>query len=104
MPQVVLNRPRVVAIIRQLVAARVAQHVRMDGEVEARGAARASEDLPHGRIGQRSPAFGREYVGRRRVIALKAPEGAQLRAPDRVCGRYAVLEPGDVQEPCRRSS
>ena len=71
-PQVVLNRPRIVTIVRELVAARVAQHVRMHGEAEPGGGARAREDLADGRVGQRSPMLRREDVGRRRVVALQA--------------------------------
>ena len=99
MSEIVLNRPRVVAVVRELVAARVAQHVRMCGEAQPSGGSRPGHDLPHGRVRQRSPTLGREDVGRRRVPSLQAPEGAQLGSTDRVRGRYAVLEPGDVQEP-----
>jgi len=40
-PQVVLNRPRVVAVVRQLVAARVVPHVRMHEEAQRGDGARS---------------------------------------------------------------
>ena len=50
-PQIMLDRPRVLAVVGQLVAGGVAQHVRMDGELDAGFASGSTDDLAH-RIGQ----------------------------------------------------
>src|SRR4029453_12254601 len=51
MPEVVLNRPGVVALVGELEAAGVAEHVRVDRKAEPRGSTRARDDLTNGRIG-----------------------------------------------------
>ena len=50
MAQVVLQRAGIVAVIRQLEAAGVAQHVRMDGKWQLGGYAEALDELMERRI------------------------------------------------------
>jgi len=45
MPEVMLNRPCVVAVVRQFVAGRMAEHMRMNREPDAGVASRSSDDL-----------------------------------------------------------
>ena len=97
-PEVVLNRPGVVALVRELEAAGVAEHVRVDRKAEPRGSTRPRDDLTNGRIGQRPPSLRGEDVGRRWIVALHAPKGPELGATERVRRRHAVLEPCDVHE------
>src|SRR5438105_106545 len=65
MPEVVLDGSRVVALVRQLEAARVPQHVRMDRESELRRVACSPHDLAERRVRERSTAFRREDIRRR---------------------------------------
>ena len=68
-PEVVLQGPRVVAIVGELEAAGVAKHVRMDREWHLGSLAEALDE-PMETDGTDGPAaFGNEYVGGCRVIA-----------------------------------
>jgi hypothetical protein len=59
-----LDSPRVLPVVGQLVAGGVAQHVRMDRELDAGLASGSTDDLAH-RIGaERRLALAHEYVGR----------------------------------------
>src|SRR5262249_38377147 len=79
MPQIMLDRPRVLPVVCQLVAGGVAQHVRMDRELDAGLAAGSTDDLAH-RIGaERRLALAHEYVGGVRVSPLQSAQGAQFR-------------------------
>jgi hypothetical protein len=63
-----LDRPRVLPVVGQLVAGGVAQHVRMDRELDASLASGSTDDLAH-RIGaERRLSLAHEYVGGVRVI------------------------------------
>ena len=64
--QVVLDRTRIMAIVGQLVACSMTQHVRVDGEPKPSTASGARDDLPRGRIGERAAAFADEHVRRAR--------------------------------------
>ena len=55
-------------------------------------------DLPEGRVGERSFAFGDENVRRLRVAARHLPEGADLRGVQRVGAGGAVLASPHVQQ------
>lgn len=70
MAEVALDRPRVVVIVGEFVAARVAKHVAMDEEGEARRCARSSHHpLVTGDAQWRS-AFGHEDVDARLTFPL----------------------------------
>src|SRR5262249_52746102 len=68
-PEVMLQGPRVVAIVRELEPTGMAKHVRGDGECDLGGLAEAL-DKPVETDGTDWPAaLGNEYVGVSRVIA-----------------------------------
>ena len=73
-PQIMLDRPRVLPVVGQLVAGGVAQHVRMDRELDAGLASGSTDDLAH-RIGaERRLALAHEYVGGVRVSPLQSAQ------------------------------
>ena len=55
--KIVLDGPRVVSLVRQLIATRMAQHVRMDGKRQGRGVAGAREHLAESRPRHGRAAF-----------------------------------------------
>ena len=55
--EILLDRARVVPVVRELEPGRVPQHVRMDGEGEFRSIAGAREELPERRRRHRSAEF-----------------------------------------------
>ena len=63
-PEVVLDCPRVAAIVGELVAAGMAQHVRMNLEREAGLDAKPSDHPTKAADGEWRPAFGHEHVRR----------------------------------------
>ena len=69
MPKVVLQGPRVVAIVGQLEPAGVAKHVRVDREWHLGGLAEALNEPVEPNRTNRPAALGNEYVGVSRVIA-----------------------------------
>ena len=69
MAEVVLQGPRVVAIVGQLEATGVAQHVRVDGEWHLGGLPEALDKPVETDGADWSAALGNEYVGVSRVIA-----------------------------------
>jgi hypothetical protein len=91
-PEVLLDRSRVVPLVRELVAGRVPQHVRMDGEGEFRELAGACDQLARRRRRHRSAALGDEQVGCFRVVAAELAQRPQLGAADRMGGGDAVLQ------------
>src|SRR4051812_15478861 len=73
-PQIMLDRPRVLPVVGQLVAGGVAQHVRMDRELDAGREAGSTDDLAH-RIGaERRLALAHKYVGGVRVSPLQSAQ------------------------------
>jgi hypothetical protein len=86
-----LDRPGVVALVGQRVAAGVAQHVGMGLDLKL-GASRRALDHPGkaGR-GERRSAFADEDEGRRRALSLEPAKRSQLVALDWVRARRAVL-------------
>jgi hypothetical protein len=62
MPEILLNRPRVVPLVRQLVARRMTEHVRMNGEGEFRELAGARDELPGRRRRHGSAALRDEQI------------------------------------------
>ena len=96
----VLNvRSGVVTVICQLVAAGVAQHVGMNRDAELSLLASASDDLSNRGIGHRASLLGREDVGRDPILAPYSSQCPYLRPAERMCQRYSVFEPRDVQQP-----
>jgi hypothetical protein len=71
MPKPVLDCPRIVPLIGQSVAARVPQHMDMDGEIEASAFADAFNEAIYGVIAERSVALGAEYELAVWKLALK---------------------------------
>jgi hypothetical protein len=97
MSEIVLNDSRVVTVLRESVAARVPQHVRMNGEWQPRLDASARNHLPNVRVGHWSATFGDEYVWRARIVSLQAAKRSELWASDRMNARASVLRTRDVQ-------
>lgn len=64
--EVVLDRTCIVPIVGQFITCGMTQHVRMDGELQARLTTGTGYYLPHGRITQRAATFADEYIGRTR--------------------------------------
>jgi hypothetical protein len=98
MSEVVLDGSCVLSVVCELVAGGVAQHVRVNLELEPSLPPGTADDFA-GRVGRkRGLALADEDVGRIGVIALQPPEGAQFcpaHGMDRV---DSALAPGDMQE------
>jgi hypothetical protein len=90
--EVLLDRSRVVPLVRELVAGRVPEHVRMDREGEFGEFAGARNQLSGRRRRHRSAAFGDEQVGRVRIVAAQLPESSELGPADRMSRGQAVLQ------------
>src|SRR3954464_6531925 len=92
MAQVVLDEAQIVALVGQIEAARVAQHMRMDG-AEPRPLGGRADQVVHRLARERLVPLGDEQPGQpirpHREIAL---DGAQLGAGDRLLDRQAVLQ------------
>src|SRR5262249_13533178 len=67
--EIVLNRSGIVPFVRELEAAGVAQHVRVNGEAEMGLIPSASDDLPNRGLSHRTSALGREDVRAHRILA-----------------------------------
>src|SRR3954447_25180258 len=93
MAQVVLDEAQIVALVGQIEAARVAQHMRVDGP-EPRPLGCRADQVIHRLARERLVALGDEQPGQpirpRGEIALN---GAQLGAGDWLLDRQAVLQP-----------
>src|SRR5450755_3767608 len=98
MSEVLLDSPRVLPVVGELVAGRMTQHVRVDGKREARLPSGAGYDLAHRMRRQRSLALTHEHIGRARLFPLQPAQRAQFRPAQRMHGSQAVLEPGDVHQ------
>jgi hypothetical protein len=96
-PKPLLQRPGVMAVVGELVAARVPQHVRVDGEGELGRGADCRQELAEGR-GRHGPAplGGEDVDARWHLLALQAPERLDFIAPDEMHAGAAVLAAGDV--------
>src|SRR5215210_2982630 len=93
MAQVVLDEAQIVALVGQIEAARVAQHMRMD-RAEPRPLGCRADKVVHRLARKRLAAFGDEQpwepIRPRAEIAL---DGAQLGAGDWLLDRQAILQP-----------
>jgi len=72
-PKVGLDGPRVDTVVRQVVARRVSQHVRVSRELRPGAAAGSRNHLSHCRFGDWTTAFGDEHERRFRVSAFELP-------------------------------
>ena len=70
-PKVGLNCARVHAVVRQVEARRVSQHVRVDGESDTGPLSGSRDHLPHRRFRDGTAAFSDEQERRLRVSALE---------------------------------
>src|SRR6516225_6280384 len=74
MPKPSLERPRVVAIVRELVAASVAQHVRMDRKGHSGTFAQARDQRVEAFGCHRRSALGHKYIRASGLLALDPPQ------------------------------
>jgi len=96
MAEVVLDGSCVLSVVCELVTGRVAQHVRVNLEIEPSLAPGTADDLA-GRVGgERGLALADEDLGRIWVIALQPPEGAQFCPSHRMDRGDSLLAPGDM--------
>ncbi len=97
MTQVPLDASLVVAVVRELVAARMSELVRMRRERQPADLARARDHVVRVPVCHRSPAFRDEHVWARRILTLQPPEGSQFKPTNRVHARPSVLQPSHVE-------
>lgn len=91
-PQIVLQGSGVMPLIGELEPARVAQHVRMDGEWHPRGEPATGRQLAYVARCHGAASFRHEEVRRVRPIPPQSAERSQLRPTQRMCGGNAVLD------------
>lgn len=97
-PQVVLDRSRIVAVVREFVPAAVAEHVGMDRKAESRLLPRPGEELPEPRRRERAAPLARKYIGSvGRPFPLQFPQGPEFRPPQGMDARRPPLHPVDVE-------
>jgi hypothetical protein len=97
-----LDRPGVVAVVAQLVAAAVPEHVRMHGEGEAGRLAQAGQHLEEAGRRDRRPPFAEEDERGVERLAAELAQGAQLVAPDRMRRGEALLAAADMEQGLRK--
>ena len=95
--QIMLNRPCVLSVVRQLEPSRVPEHVWMDRETQFRRFPSSSDNLPHGRFRERPLALAGEDVGAIRIVPLQPSQRSQFRTVQRMRAGGAVLRPPDVE-------
>ena len=78
MPHIMLDRPGVMAVIGQLEATPMTEHVRMDRKGDAGLLPCPRHQLAHRGGGQRPLTLGDEDVGCLRIVALELPQGTDL--------------------------
>lgn len=97
-PEVLLDRAGIVPIIRELIAGRVPQHVRMDGEGEGGELAGASDHFARRRRRHGPAALGDEQVGRFWVLPAELAKRSELRPSDRMRRQRPVLQTRHVHQ------
>src|SRR3954451_12777655 len=97
--EVMLHSPRVLAVVDQLVAARMPQHVRVYRERKRCSLPCAGEHITKAGRRHRRASLSDEYIPRLDGLALEFAQGSQFPASERVDAGHAVLDPPDVQEP-----
>jgi len=98
-PQVMLDGPGVLAVVSQLEAGRVSQHVRVDRHAQPGRFAGAGDQLAEGGLGHRRLALGDEDVRCLQVVAEQLAQGPDFRTAQRMGARQPVLAPSDMQKP-----
>src|SRR3954454_643233 len=98
-PEIMLQGSRVLAVVGQLIAARVPQHVWVYRERKCCGLPRAGQHLAKAGWRHRRLSLGRKHIPGRHRFALELTQGPQFPAPERVDAGHAVLDPPDVQQP-----
>lgn len=96
MTEIVLNDAGIDALVCQVVAAAVPQHVGVDGEIQPGCLPGSLNDLMDRPRRQRRFALADEDVGRVGVVAPDAAQQSQLVAVERMGGGLAVLAAVDV--------
>jgi len=96
-PEVVLQRPRVVAIVGELEPAGMAEHVWVDGEWFLGGLAEALDEAVEPNGADWPAALGHEYVGVFRVIASKLTQCSHLVTADGVHAGNTAFDAVNVQ-------
>jgi len=71
MAQVMLDSPRILAVVGQLIAGSMAQHVGVDRELDTGLSSCPADDLAHRIGGERRLALADEHVGSIWVIPLQ---------------------------------
>jgi hypothetical protein len=95
-PQVGLQRPRVVAGIGERIAASVPEHVRVDREGHLGPRADAPEQRVEGLRRHRPTALGHEHVQGLPLLALQAPQSADFVPLQGMDAGRALLRSADV--------
>jgi len=99
MPEVVLQSTGILSIIRQLIAASVTQHVRMNREGQWARLVDTRERLAKARRGHWRVPLGLEKVAPLGLVPSQPPQCSKLLPAERMNRRHPVLQPRDVQEP-----
>jgi site-specific DNA recombinase len=92
MPEVMLQRSGVVALIGELIAARVAQHVRVDRKRQLGRQAGTGHEFAYIARCHRAAPFRDKQIRAGWPIATKLPQSAQFRTSQRVSGGHALLQ------------
>src|SRR5262245_38241720 len=96
-PEVVLQRPRVVAIVGELEPTGMAQHVWVDREWHLGGLPDALHKPVEANGTDWSAALGNEHVSLFSVLAAQLAQCSHLVTADRMYAGNAVLDPVNVQ-------
>src|SRR5262249_61207915 len=96
-PEVMLQRPRVVAIVGELEPTSMAQHVRVDWEWHLGGLADALDEPVEANRTDWPAALGNEDVSLFRALAAQLTESPHLVTADGMYAGNAVLNPVNVQ-------
>jgi hypothetical protein len=97
--QVVLDGSRIVTVVRELVATRVAKHVRMDGEGESGFLAGSSNHLPHIGSRHRRVALCDEDIATVGILATVLAQCSNLGSAEWMVGRGSIFRAHDEQQP-----
>src|SRR2546427_9736374 len=98
MPQEELDRPRILLVVGQLIAATMPELMRVYREPQPGALACLGHHLAHARIGQWPFALREKHIGRCACEALEFPQGTDLCAGERMRARDAMLDAPHVQE------
>src|SRR5262245_14966549 len=98
MPEVVLNRARVLSVVGELEPRSMTQHMWMHREGQPGCLPGTRHNLSHRRVGERPAPLGDEYIRAGGVVAAQSPQGSQLRPAQRMRARAAILAPAHEQQ------